>query len=102
MEIYGEALVVDTQELAFSEAEGRVVLEVARVTDRARILLQARGWPALIGLAAARGRLTNSEGDLLPRDLYTFFAEDIFLSMDRACNEGLRSFTAWRDRLRAS
>src|SRR3982074_1959925 len=89
MAIYGEALIVDAEELPFWDDEGQIVLKDASVTDMARILLQARGWPALIGLAAARGRLTNSEGDLLPRDLYEFFAEDIFLSTDREMQDVL-------------
>ncbi|HEY4433822.1 MAG TPA: LuxR C-terminal-related transcriptional regulator [Candidatus Cybelea sp.] len=44
---------------------------------RAGIVAEARGWPAVIGLAAMRGSDDVTSG-LPPDDLYRFFAEDLF------------------------
>jgi LuxR family transcriptional regulator, maltose regulon positive regulatory protein len=80
MEVYCEAIVLGKDDLSFSDAEARDVLPERVFSNSSRILSQAHGWPALIGLAAVRGRLTDPAGDLLPPDLYQFFAEDLFQS----------------------
>ena len=50
--VYGEATVVEMDALAFTDEEARTVLG----DDSAeRLLTEARGWPAVIGLAAMRG-----------------------------------------------
>ncbi|MBV8479128.1 MAG: hypothetical protein JOY72_02375, partial [Actinobacteria bacterium] len=49
--VYGETLVLDTAALAFTEDEAREVLG----TEDRSVLDGAKGWPAVIGLAAMRG-----------------------------------------------
>jgi len=50
--VYGEVAVVEMDALAFTHEEARSVLG----TDEAdQLLVEARGWPAVIGLAAMRG-----------------------------------------------
>jgi ATP/maltotriose-dependent transcriptional regulator MalT len=74
--IYGEAAVVDMDTLAFTDEEARAVLGAESAE---RLLIEARGWPAVIGLAAMRGA-TDVAAGLPPDDLYRFFAEDLFRS----------------------
>ena len=73
--VYGEAAVVEMDALAFTDEEARAVLGDARDG----IVAEARGWPAVIGLAAMRGSGDVASG-LPPDDLYRFFAEDLFRS----------------------
>ncbi len=73
--VYGEAAVVEMDALAFTDEEARAVLGDARDG----IVAEARGWPAVIGLAAMRGSDDVASG-LPPDDLYRFFAEDLFRS----------------------
>ena len=73
--VYGEAAVVEMDALAFTDEEARAVLGDARDG----IVAEARGWPAVIGLAAMRGSGEVTSG-LPPDDLYRFFAEDLFRS----------------------
>ncbi|HEY8029105.1 MAG TPA: hypothetical protein VIE38_06300, partial [Gaiellaceae bacterium] len=79
--VYGEAAVVEMDALAFTDDEARAVLGDARDG----IVAEARGWPAVIGLAAMRGTGEVASG-LPPDDLYRFFAEDLF----RAASPQLR------------
>src|SRR5439155_21666502 len=79
MSVYGEALCITTDELAFSETEAREVLTVDSGPTDERILGHARGWPAVIGLAAIRSDAARAITEAhLPADLYTQFAEDLY------------------------
>jgi ATP/maltotriose-dependent transcriptional regulator MalT len=79
MAVYGEAIVVGRDELAFTDEESRLVLTNQTVPVDAGLVEQSKGWPAVIGLAALRGELqADLSGALLPADLYEYFAEDIF------------------------
>lgn len=91
MQVYGRALVVSRSDMAFTEAEGAEVLADRPVEEARSLLRQAEGWPALIGLAATRGRLTNPTSGLIPSDLYRFFADDLH----RSAGDGLRSLLFW-------
>ena len=73
--VYGEAAVVEMDALAFTDDEARAVLGDAGDD----IVAEARGWPAVIGLAAMRG-IGDVASGLPPDDLYRFFAEDLFRS----------------------
>jgi hypothetical protein len=53
-----------------------------------QIVAEARGWPAVIGLAAMRGEVGVASG-LPPDDLYRFFAEDLFQSASPQLREAL-------------
>jgi ATP/maltotriose-dependent transcriptional regulator MalT len=84
--LYGEALVLDMKELAFAEDEARQVLDTRGASGDDAVLAQARGWPAVIGLAVRRAGVTSPGPALEPQDLYDFFAEDLF----RATSKPLR------------
>jgi LuxR family maltose regulon positive regulatory protein len=79
MAVYGEAIVVGRDELAFTDDESRLVLTNQTLPADAALVSQSEGWPAVIGLAAIRGELqADLSSTLLPTDLYEYFAEDIF------------------------
>jgi ATP/maltotriose-dependent transcriptional regulator MalT len=87
--VYGDALVVGLNDLAFTEDEARRVLAgaAARNDD---LVGQARGWPAVIGLAARGGEKRKSaDRSLLPDELYNFIAEDLFRGTSPAFRESL-------------
>jgi LuxR family transcriptional regulator, maltose regulon positive regulatory protein len=88
--IYGEAMVVGAEELAFTGSEAQDVLANAAITELRGFVLQANGWPAVIGLAARRGDTESRLADsLLPAELYEYFAEDIFRDTPPAVRESL-------------
>jgi DNA-binding CsgD family transcriptional regulator/tetratricopeptide (TPR) repeat protein len=72
--VYGEAVVVEIDALAFTDAEALEVLG----GQGGEIVAEARGWPAVIGLAAIRGGGLGVAAGLPPDELYRFFAEDLF------------------------
>jgi DNA-binding CsgD family transcriptional regulator len=74
--VYGEASVIEMEALAFTDEEARAVLGGG---SSDRVLADARGWPAVIGLAAMRGAV-NVAADLQPDELFQYFAEDLFKS----------------------
>ncbi|HEY2373521.1 MAG TPA: LuxR C-terminal-related transcriptional regulator [Gaiellaceae bacterium] len=78
--VYGDAIVLGLDDLAFTDDEARCVLnEHAARADR--LLSQAAGWPAVIGLAAQRRKDPLAiDGSLLPSELYDFVADDLFTS----------------------
>jgi ATP/maltotriose-dependent transcriptional regulator MalT len=73
--VYGEAAVLEVEALAFTDEEAAAVLG----DGREDAVSYARGWPAVIGLAAMRGDVEGASG-LSPDDLYRFFAEDLLRS----------------------
>jgi LuxR family maltose regulon positive regulatory protein len=78
MLVYGEALVVGADELAFTADEARAVLASEDAFQPHTFVAQARGWPAVIGLAARQGSVGKSQtGSLLPAQLYDYFADDL-------------------------
>jgi ATP/maltotriose-dependent transcriptional regulator MalT len=84
--VYGEAAVVEMDALAFTDEEA---LEVLGGRGE-QIVAEARGWPAVIGLAAMRGEVGVASG-LPPDDLYRFFAEDLFRSASPQLREAMFS-----------
>lgn len=88
MLVYGEAMTVEMDDLAFSPAEVEAVLGAsADLADRT--LSQARGWPAVVGLAAMRGNGANPSEPLDGSQLYDFFADDLFARMPASLQEEL-------------
>jgi LuxR family maltose regulon positive regulatory protein len=82
--VYGEVAVVEMGALAFTDEEA---LEVLGGRGE-QIVAEARGWPAVIGLAAMRGGVGVASG-LPPDDLYRFFAEDLFRSASPELREAM-------------
>jgi LuxR family transcriptional regulator, maltose regulon positive regulatory protein len=78
LRVYGEGLLLEAEDLAFTEDEASEVL-AGRTVVRTGFVNQAKGWPAVIGLAARQtGPRTGLVQSLLPNELYDYFAEDIF------------------------
>lgn len=80
MAVYGEATVLEMDDLAFTDEEAGQVLNMEDQGPSAAIVSQAHGWPAVIGLAAMRGATSRPEAALQAEDLYDYFADDLFRS----------------------
>jgi ATP/maltotriose-dependent transcriptional regulator MalT len=79
MEVYGEALVIGMEELSFTEDEASAVLPSGDGGSGQAILDRAKGWPAVIGLAARRGATTLETDALrLPAELFNYLADNLF------------------------
>ncbi|HEY3543193.1 MAG TPA: LuxR C-terminal-related transcriptional regulator [Gaiellaceae bacterium] len=81
--VYGEAISLGVGALAFTEEEASAVLP-----EGLDVLAEARGWPAVIGLAA----LTGSPDQVTPADttaLYEFFAGELFGAADTELQHAL-------------
>jgi ATP/maltotriose-dependent transcriptional regulator MalT len=77
MQVYGDAFVVGAGELAFTDEEASAVM-ANRTSRPDSFVTQARGWPAVIGLAARQKNLTSSRTRAVPlAELYEYFAEDL-------------------------
>ena len=68
---YGEAFILDAQSLALSDEETAQVL-----AEKGGSLPQARGWPAVVGLAAFSR--TADPAALATEALYEFFASELY------------------------
>jgi ATP/maltotriose-dependent transcriptional regulator MalT len=77
MEVYGDATQIGVAELVFTDDEADAVLQESRPEERAAVLAQAQGWPAVIGLAAHRTSPPTREHQL-PTELFDFLADDLF------------------------
>jgi ATP/maltotriose-dependent transcriptional regulator MalT len=89
--VYGEAIELKAEELAFTDDEAAAVLPDAGV-----VLPQARGWPAVIRLAAL-SRTGNQSAPLDAPALYEFFASDLYEHADAALQDALLSLAAGAD-----
>ena len=74
--VYGEALVVRADALALNSEEASAVLP-----HGGHVIAQARGWPAVIGLAVFAGN-TNANLPSQTDALYDFFAGELFDGVD--------------------
>ena len=74
--VYGEMLEIDRALLAMSDDEALCLLEPGD-EDASDLLATARGWPAVIGLAALTNDRSVPEGTLLTT-LYDYFAEELY------------------------
>jgi LuxR family transcriptional regulator, maltose regulon positive regulatory protein len=88
--VYGEALLVGQEELAFTDVEATEVLAAHRYPEGANILANSRGWPAVIGLAVfSRDAGTDLSRSTLPAELYDYFAEALFRDASPALQHAL-------------
>jgi LuxR family maltose regulon positive regulatory protein len=84
--VYGDVLEIDRTLLAMTEAEAREALGI--VGDQPNSLIaNARGWPAVIGLAATVPTIRN-ECDV-PSALLEFLASEVFDNLDDVVKEAL-------------
>jgi LuxR family maltose regulon positive regulatory protein len=87
---YGEGLEIGPDELAMTDSEARDVLSKDRSPgDPDQLLETARGWPAVIGLAAMRAARDLPSLRLAPRMLYDFFATQLLDLVPQEVSEGL-------------
>jgi LuxR family maltose regulon positive regulatory protein len=90
LRVYGEGLLVEAEQLAFTVDETREVLARNVPTSGTGFVDQAQGWPAVIGLAARQVEAeTGPAAPLLPTELYDYFAEDIFRRTSPRLRESL-------------
>ena len=88
--VYGEGLLFEAEQLAFTEDEAREVLARDAPASGRGFVDQAQGWPAVIGLAARQIEArTGPATPLLPTELYDYFAEDIFRRTPARLRENL-------------
>lgn len=89
--LYGDVLEIGQSMLAMSEEEVEDLLAGARDGMTSGLLALAGGWPAVIGLAS----LTTTEPPLpdedleLPEQLYEFFADEVYRSLEPDVRLGL-------------
>jgi ATP/maltotriose-dependent transcriptional regulator MalT len=83
--VYGEILELDGQKLAMSDEEALDVLPSANSLE---VLRKAKGWPAVIGLAAlAEGAVASA--DDLSASLGDYFAQEIYNAAEPGVQWGL-------------
>lgn len=87
--LYGEILEVDRTLLAMSDDEARAVL-ASNQSGAPELLAKAKGWPAVIGLAALAGNLSVPDSELQDA-LHDYFAEELF----QTASPELRSDLPW-------
>jgi LuxR family maltose regulon positive regulatory protein len=78
--LYGEIQEIDRRALAMEESEAKAVL-CRKSGSIDQLLVRARGWPAVIGLAALTADFNLPPQDL-PSTLHTYFAEEVFQAAD--------------------
>jgi LuxR family transcriptional regulator, maltose regulon positive regulatory protein len=74
--LYGEILEISQELLTLTDREAREALGATSVRRASSIVEQARGWPALVGLASHAGEARVPSGTVLD-GLYRYFAEEI-------------------------
>jgi LuxR family maltose regulon positive regulatory protein len=82
--LYGEILEVDRRALSMKKSEARNVLGTSDPSTQG-LIESARGWPAVLGIAALLRRYPVRSDDL-PDELYEYFAEELY----RGTNASLR------------
>jgi ATP/maltotriose-dependent transcriptional regulator MalT len=86
--LYGDVLEITSDELAMTSAESHELLGGRPLIVQDRLAAQARGWPALVGLAALTHG-ANPPDDALPSALYDFFAEELFRAAHHPLQDAL-------------
>ena len=88
LQMYGELLELGSDELALTDEEAIEVLgETAR--RNADLVERARGWPAVVSLAAQANTARTSPTDDTASTLFRFFAEELFHATSPTLQEQL-------------
>jgi ATP/maltotriose-dependent transcriptional regulator MalT len=90
--IYGETLLLTQADLAFTEEEAAAVLPTANSVRE-----QAKGWPAVIGLAALADHSGGLTAELPPEELYDFLATEMLGAADEDLRLALLKLAAGAD-----
>jgi LuxR family maltose regulon positive regulatory protein len=85
--LHGEILEIAHQQLAMSDTEAATLLDGRSGDAVRRLVAQAQGWPALIGLASLAIESTIPD-EHLNEQLYRYFAEEVY----RTQTDDLRRF----------
>jgi LuxR family transcriptional regulator, maltose regulon positive regulatory protein len=85
--LYGEVFELDQPALAMSETEAEQVLG-PRAVPLGKLVSQARGWPAVLGLAALVQSRRIPESSV-PDALHAFFVQELFGQADESLQEDL-------------
>jgi ATP/maltotriose-dependent transcriptional regulator MalT len=87
MLLYGEAIEISQADMTMSEEEVRAALENRDDQFIEPVIELARGWPAVIGLAAVTR--DSAIPSALPSRLHEFLAQEVFDSLSRRTQEAL-------------
>jgi len=77
-ELYGAVVEIGMDELAFTPNEVTEVLSERHATLKTRLLREAQGWPAVVGIAAVVETPEGRPENMLLPTLFRFFAEELF------------------------
>ncbi len=86
--LYGDILEVGQSALAMREEEADEVLAGVRDAMSPGLLALADGWPAVIGLAGLTSSPVGADVEM-PQELYEFFAEEVYRSLEPEVRTGL-------------
>jgi ATP/maltotriose-dependent transcriptional regulator MalT len=84
--VYGEFGEIGKEALAMDDGESRQVL--GQRPDLNRLIERAQGWPAVLGLAA-NARQAKPPTDVLTSELYFYFAEELYQSLEERLQQQL-------------
>lgn len=87
-QMYGDLLEFDKEDLALTIDESKEVLGPEHSRRDSNLIVQARGWPAVIGLAALARETSEAPSDAVSTTLFRFFAE-LFRSIREPLREQL-------------
>ncbi len=86
--LYGEIQEIDRRSLAMEENEAFELLRGRNDAGATALVHRARGWPAVLGMAAQAGDLPIP-ADELPDQLYDYLAEELYRNADPQVREAL-------------
>lgn len=86
--LYGDVLEIGQTALAMREEEAAEVLAGMRDQMSPGLLALAEGWPAVIGLAGLTSSPVGADVEM-PGELYEFFAEEVYRSLEPDVRTGL-------------
>ena len=88
-ELYGEFLHIGPSDLALNAEEAADVLSDASAVFSNRLTIQARGWPAVISLAAAARTRQETPRHAMSTTLFDFFAAEIYADIGEDLQDDL-------------
>jgi len=90
LQVYGEGLEIGMDELAMTDEEAtKVLAAVGALAGRARLMRNADGWPAVLGLAAMSGDIDFTSSRALSHTLYDFLASELLASARKETQDAL-------------
>ena len=85
---YGELVELGQLSLAFEMEEAKLVLCERPAAESYSLIQRAKGWPAVVRLAALSPEPRNTEAEVVA-GLYEYFAEEMFQAATPALQDGL-------------